>query len=428
MKPHQGETISAAGALSVAGALPLTLGIGLVLGAVAAGLLGWSAGVVDLDAPDRARLAERSATPGTDILDDFTCHKAETKRIVMRGREDGYAGTDMAPTHGPVHARGVQTEGGLGTMRHDRGYNEAGKDNQLIDEFALPGRVASGVFVLRSRSVEAFENDNFGIGNLRDGDTRNERLGLNLGDAPSWADWTITGDVRSVDLADIRFGRRLAPDGSYLPADADTLLDFVNTRDAGREVQLKIGDDTQVDFAGFALCLRPEGRRGTTFALAPTRPGRARLSCSSETQGHQCRVLSGDTPCSAALPVACVSEARLAVPDDLLIDDRREWSETRVAWTRPVRADGFATRGDVHAFCAAEIGPGWRMAATQEGSQSLAWRAQVAPDAGPHTDWPDRLWLESRTQPYANCWLNSSRPAPALDPAPTPAPSPPLRP
>jgi hypothetical protein len=119
--------------------------------------------------------------------------------------------------------------------------------------------------------------------------------------------------------------------------------------------------------------------------------------------GNQCDPYSGDTPCSAELPVLCFRDSGFEQPALLPTPSMyHQWSGGIVATTDPVRGNSFNTIQDANQFCADNFGYGWRVAEFHEG---WGWYFWAYGNVGRmFNDAYRRFWVDINDQPNGTCW------------------------
>ena len=374
--------------------IPMTVLFGFIMGAMAIIAVGAQSGYITL-APASALQADRSATPGTDRLNAYSCKKGETKHILFGGIEDNYSTARLEPTHATPKDFEVYSKkvGRQGAITFDRLYDEPGVDKTLVEFLAFSGEIARGLFVIKSRSTVSFENDTFTLSVHHQDSDNIARIipGVsysfsNMNAAQGfWQD----GDIVFAELSG------LSRKGEYI------FLEDHNAHRANRSVRIIIGDDRQVDFMGLAICQAPEENLGMThYTNSFERSGNwINLSCFDGNGDGKCNPYIGDTSCAARLPLACFKEGLEPVPANFAPDDMKpSWSGGYVKLTAPVRGDRFKNQDNGHAFCRAEFGEQWRMANLGEGGSNDVFTAiGQAPDH-------QQVWVDSKTEIYSNCW------------------------
>lgn len=131
---------------------------------------------------------------------------------------------------------------------------------------------------------------------------------------------------------------------------------------------------------------------GLTFGLlqtaAPATGAMVTLGCHGQPapadQPHHdsCNPYEGDTSCRAILPIACTNAA----------------STPQIGATQPVAGSALTSLEAATGRCAADLGPGWRMAGLHDGS-GWQFSGQHARGLLPAT----RYWVHIDDQP-GNCW------------------------
>jgi hypothetical protein len=121
--------------------------------------------------------------------------------------------------------------------------------------------------------------------------------------------------------------------------------------------------------------------------------------------GNQCNPYTGDTVCSAELPVLCFYDAQLDQPEELIISSRyHQWSGGIVATTDAVRGDSFDNVNDVNYFCEENFGYGWRVAEFHDG---WGWYFKAYGNVGnKFNESRRRLWVDIDDQPNGTCWTH----------------------
>jgi len=359
-------------------------------------------------AAERRRLDAIPRT-GMDILRAHACDEGETKQILVLGVED-----DFSPAGSEAGFIRPGRDYQFALPREGAGdYDQVNADQSLADSFKVEGPVSGGVFVIRSRALDGggSENDGFGFGAL--GRDPNEAGGawiggVSIAGARTGEGWSVEGDSRYGNLDDIELqlrGGTPGPAGGPGRYPVQSLRDFLNQGGDGGWLDVRIGDDTAVDFMGLALCRPPAVRKGVTLrsvaALAPEPPQTVHLSC-HHTRGAEsrCNPYVGDTVCSASRPVACLKPGDLPAP--VYPSGRpvtNAWGGGDLAVTEPVRGDRFRTVGDVDALCARRFGAGWRVATLHDGG-----RFQSVSGRGDPASVTDRVWADIADQPHGTCW------------------------
>jgi hypothetical protein len=122
-----------------------------------------------------------------------------------------------------------------------------------------------------------------------------------------------------------------------------------------------------------------------------------------------CDAYHGDTPCAQKLPLLCIYKPTppFTLPSGVNNTDQyNQWSGGVVATTAPVAGNSFAhlslPPGDANSYCAAQFGPGWRVAEFHDGWgwNFQAYGGTVSAPAVPST----RFWVHINDQPNATCW------------------------
>lgn len=382
----------------------------------AAGLIAVVAASLALGAFAARRAAESAgaaapAVSGMELLRAFRCHRAERKLVIVRGVEDDFSpqGTESVA----LHPRSDTPR--LRSLLKGGSYDQSQPDRTLVDWFAVPSRISRGLFVIGLRPVAENANDVLLIG--EPGTTGIIRMEANIFQRliPELADhpgWRRAGAIHHAEFADIRFQfhhRRLDGTRTVMPRQSPhaTLLDYVRGGDEQQPVEVRVSDDTSVDFVGAAVCEEPPPGTGLSLSLSPDRSrGIVVLSCTGGGDDEPvCDPYVGDAPCGTPLPLACFRGEDVPVPASARA--RRlglSWSGGRIAATEPVRGDAFATIDQTDAHCAARFGRGWRTLTYHDGGRSSAVAGYGRMPAAAR-----RLWIDIRGQPYATCWSHGAR-------------------
>ncbi len=187
----------------------------------------------------------------------------------------------------------------------------------------------------------------------------------------------------------------------------------------------------------------PSSAKGMTWEVISYDPilDISRIGCAG------CGSYSGDTSCSIALPVLCVkldgsSRPPYNVPTSggALTDEYYSgWLEGQADITAPISGSSFAGLADADAYCAAQLGTGYRMAEFHDGRyvvgmSSTAYHGSTWSSTTSRGAWtffaPGQLSTSSRLWTYiddqnANCWdsgtsIATSTPTPVVIATATP--------
>lgn len=357
-----------------------------------------------------------TAFSGMLLLEQYQCRRAETPHLNVRGVEDVYrpgnietARADRSGLDQPLH---------IGT----RNFDEAGQDADLFDYFELPRDTVSGLLVVRMRPPRTVQNDTLILGSFAEsleapgmGADGYYDVSIELVDQRS--EWAQRADIYWAELESIEL------------RSGESLIDFV--RDASRDgvIDLMVGDDTIVDFAGIAYCVEPTISNGLTFwvrsiSLGPTEAtpamGASTQSyftalCSNDPDEFDrfCDPFIGDTPCASSLPMLCYRSGDHAYPgDDVLThpafgndarfwtrqEGPRFWSGGDFALTSPVAGNDIETINDANNYCRMTFGDEWRTADFHIVAPGYRFAGIGS------TDYSGRAWVDIRDQPYGTCW------------------------
>lgn len=385
--------------------IPMTVLFGIIAGAAALLVVGTQSGYITLT-PATTLRADRSGTPGTDRLNAYSCKKGETKQIIFGGIEDNYSTTKLEPTTVSPEDLEFYSKivGRQGAITFDRLYDEPGVDKSLVEDLAISGHIASGLFVIKSRSTVSFENDSFRlhVRHQESDKTVIKSLGVSyaFSSLSEFKNIRQDNDIIFIKLSDLnRFKNGLQTKDTL--KDKNIFLEDINDILGNKGVRIVIGDDQQVDFMGLAICQAPETNLGMThytnsFARSHNW---INLSCFDGNMDGKCNPYTGDTSCDTRLPLACFKEGLEPVPEIFTHGTiKYSWSGGYVKLTDPVRGDDFNNQDEGHAYCRAEFGEKWRMANLADGASNDVFTAiGEAPDH-------QQVWVDSKTEIYSNCW------------------------
>jgi len=141
------------------------------------------------------------------------------------------------------------------------------------------------------------------------------------------------------------------------------------------------------------------------------------ITCASPDKTVKCNTDVGNTSCNAALPLACFRFTGGPTPDSVRNSDFYEaWSAGALKFTTPISGKKITSQDAAHMLCKREFGEGFRTANIHDGFAIYHIIARgKSPDAS-------AVWIESKDEPYANCWpLRDDYPDTA-QPSKTPAP------
>jgi hypothetical protein len=340
--------------------------------------------------PARPRAERATARTGMGLLRAYACDRGETKVVLVKGLEDNFSPAGKEPGF---------LRPGLDKPRWQSiapgSYDQSQPDHYFMDSLQPPPRIRNGLFVvgLKSLGVTDSENDVIGLGDM----TSPFHFGDGIGHLPALPGWKREGALSSVELGDVDF-----PDsGAGAPR---TLLAYLDAGPEPRWLDVMVQDDTSVDFIGLAACVRPPAGNGVTLMTdirQPAESGVVALTCINVPQDWTtCDQYVGDTACETRLPLACLLPGRSA-PPRILVDAGLAggWSGGDIALTAPVAASRFGRIGEADAFCAAQLGDGWRTLTAHEGLPNFGVSGRGHPPAA-----PVRAWVDEVNQPYGTCW------------------------
>jgi hypothetical protein len=149
------------------------------------------------------------------------------------------------------------------------------------------------------------------------------------------------------------------------------------------------------------------GKRGLTWTqYAPDACGQAHVSC------NDCNPYVGDTACAESRPILCLRFDG-AINCGEAPDFYNGWTGATVALTPPVPGTLLTSPAAADAICAAQYGPGFRMAEHHDGGGCWGFRGKgilplipTPPSTSPANgvpNLPNRFWVRISDQP-GNCW------------------------
>jgi len=334
-------------------------------------------------------------TSGMALLNSYRCHRAETKRVLIRGVED-----DFSPK-GEEPARIDPARGGL---QRQANYDDPAEDAQVHDYFELASSTVSGIIVVKLRPVGDVTSDGIQVG-----------------------DWSTAGSPlpagrhrmfaeRFLALADR--GRWSKSEELYWASFEDlpllsggTVLTLIQSAGGKQIVGVGIGDDLSVDFIGVAACEPPKRGAGLSMAHKGPYADRERdlVAFACDLGPTDCNPFTGDQPCERELPLLCHIDRQTPAPrysdsDGFELRTQR-WSGGEVAATPPVSGGSFKTISDADRYCAAQFGKNWRVAEWHIGGRGWGFSAK----AGGRV-FSGAYWIDIRNQPYATCWSRDRGP------------------
>lgn len=345
-----------------------------------------------------------------DIAAAFACHPAETRHVIIGGKEDGFLPSQDETTSLSDRLRNEQM---LSRALHSR-YDQDRPNYMFADHFVTP-RPATGLFVIRMRAIADNGNDGIFIGDLTEVNSISpdaERLFFSslLPDLETQPGWRREGDAYFARFEDIRFQETMSDrhfNVRYTPSPGhvDNLNDYLRVAPAPRIIDVIVDDDTSVDVIVLVVCEAPAERAGTTVLLAPYGAATTHGALLIDCDAGGCAPLSGDTPCDDALPLLCFRDGDMPAPP-WATDAADLWSGGEVALSTPVEASRFASAGEADAFCADAYGAGWRIASLHEGPGQGRFLA-----LGPAEADGLRAWAHVSDQPYGACWAGERTPS-----------------
>lgn len=143
---------------------------------------------------------------------------------------------------------------------------------------------------------------------------------------------------------------------------------------------------------GCAPIIPPATHAGMTWTVLQQIPGVVHVGTDAQTNPY-----NGDTPATTVLPVLCLNVDNSPVPAGITPDFYNGWARGSLALTPPVPGSQLTSPGVADALCAANFGPGWRMAEFHDGGGGWSYWGFGTLPAG------TRFWTAINDQP-ANPW------------------------
>ena len=350
--------------------------------------------------------AEEDASPPKplEMIDAFSCKEGLTPVKLLRGVPDNFDRTELEPAVMREELRAVPRFVDANGQLDDfftRQYDEGGTDKQLIDYFEVPKGIVSGALLIGMKPAGGNDNDNIALTNLKSEVERSildDRDGYAFLSATEWEKHKLKGtpNLYKIDITDFR---NALPDG-----EGKGLLPFFNSKDRDERIDLRVSDDTIIDFAALLLCQEPKEARATTYREYSSKPwGKdvSFLSCDFNSMQPRCDPYTGTQSCSQPLPMACFQPNNKPGPIDRLAGGAAGYDrfviQGEVRLTPAVRAGQFAQLAQADQFCASEFGKGWRV---------LEFNESGGGSAISYSDIPinTAAIVNVSNQPYANCW------------------------
>lgn len=394
------------------------------------GTVGWLVWTISLALPRPGKGMDAiEPTTGAAVLNTFRCRYAETKRVVVRGVEDGFSPDGLEPSKlHPRLALVAREAFALGPAP----YDQTRGDGYVADYFEPPANTVDGIFVIGLKRIGEADNDTFQMGDLLNGlsgsgvspptPETQRQLFVQLRLLATLTGWNRTGDIYWARFEDIPFrafeGAIIGRPRYRQSSVHQNLLDYIRAGGDRRVVDVYVQDDTAVDFMAMAWCEAPDSHQGLTLAFLPATAVPFRdvvlfKDAGDAIPGARSNPYKGDIDCAQSLPLLCLRDRRAPVPRRLVspantenLDENlaRHWSGGDLRLTRPVRGDAFETIGQADAFCRTAFGSGWRVADFHSGSSSLGISGY-----GDRPRAVTRAWVDIKDQPYGVCWARQAR-------------------
>lgn len=356
------------------------------------GLYGWTLGAA------RTPVIQ-PALNGMAQLAAYPCAKPERKVVLIHGVEDGFSPAGVEP----MFIRPERRTPWLVSMTKGGAYDNNQADVGFTDSFEVPARVVRGLFVIGLREMEGSSTDFIHIGDIPTQETVSAIGKAFRSTVPELArepGWRVSGEVYSAELESLVFFRQ-PPVGANQPRN---LLERLRPSAGPSWVDVTVMEDTSVDFIAMALCIAPSPGKGMTFYVPSPKQrnvlGIVALGCNlTRDDRAACDPYVGDTPCDTPLPVACIRPAERPVPVGFVKAYDKTWAGGDLAVAPAAPGSRFRTVREVDAYCAANLGPGWRVVESHDGLGG-----NTVSGLGDRASFEPRVWLDIADEPYATCW------------------------
>jgi hypothetical protein len=338
-------------------------------------------------------IALKDAKPGAAYIESYKCARGQNKIVLLGGVEDGFDTGNVEPARlnpnslpNPYMETLRDATSGMVTLRD---YDEGGQDKLLVDYFDVPRGITAAQIVLvqKANGDQKFDSLNFGdfAKPHRDRDTIpyvgtlafSYSIGSNK--LPPVKQDPITG-LLVLNMAIPAFVSGAVNDGITAPR--GNVLDYLNSPDRPDQLEIRIADDTAVDFVALVLCQIPPVAMGTTFAefsIKPFGPSFSHLTCNHDDSQAPCNPFQGDQLCTQALPVACYKPSPAPAP---VIKGVGGTSSGEVRPTAPVAGNQFPNLASANAFCVRQFGDGWRVLSYHDGGLGAIATKSTKPGFG----------------------------------------------
>jgi len=339
----------------------------------------------------------------TERLETYQCRMLESKLILMGGIDDNYSPEGDEARDIPEIMEEFFAVAG---HRQFKGYDDPAENHIFVEAFDIPSRTYHGIVATRMRDLSNIQNDGLSLvipypekSLLR----FPEFVTKSSVSQPDKHGWNVSKDYIWASLDQLKIN--IHEDSKLLEGKGpENLLDAIRVSQ-DRTVYLQIGDDTEVDFIGLALCLEPAQKMGAVFSNKhPADQEFGKNFQENEVylthglvDGKVCR--GGCVPCEEELPMICIKDENLPIPATFNPDYKGIWTGGHIKFTPAVAGNAFETEDDVDAFCETQFGQGWRHVNGKDGSWT---HAMVGYGQAPKEY--EHFWVGYKNGPHHICW------------------------
>jgi len=378
---------------------------GLLIGA--AGLINFAylSGYVDGEPGDKNSPGV-SYTTAKERLENYNCRAGETKQIIFRGIEDNFSpeGVENAFIDPDQDKIIFDTIKNLSL----RGYDETGQDKNFLDQFELPKRTFHGIVSIGIKELSSVRNDFiiFSFRSQKDATTGLADVSYSQPIAEMMkTGWSVDNAYHWASLEDLAV-QVFDENGTQYSKDMPHFLSAIRKQQPEQDFLIRIGDDTMVDFVGFALCLEPPENKGVVFSNVDIRDRAVFKSLPADQVFLNIAVVNGEScnnkgcvSCDEKRPLVCIQDQNLPAPENLHKYLLGRWSGGNLSFTKSIPASMFETEDDVDAFCAGQFGAGWRHLHMKDGG----WGASLV-GYGSLPSGHSEFWVGVKNSPHHVCW------------------------
>ena len=378
---------------------------GLLIGV--AGLINFAylSGFVE-EKPDSMLERGQSFPSARQRLENYNCRTGETKRIVFRGIEDDFSPQGIEEVYlNPDQDRKLFEASDNLTAR---GYDESGQDKIFLDQIELPNRTYHGIVSIGLKELSSVRNDAVSFifrkqdsieGGLAD--VKHTASVANM----TAAGWNADHNYYWADFSDL-VTQTYGDKGEHVVGQVPNFLSAIRARKMDQIFTVRVGDDTMVDFIGFALCLEPLVNKGVVFSnnhvtenpIFQNLPKGQIFLTTAVVNGKQC-YNQGCMQCDEKRPLVCIQDVNLPFPDGLHSELLASWSGGNLAFSKAIPASMFETEDDVDDYCQDLFGADWRHLNIKDGS----WSGRIVGYGELPSEYSE-YWVGVKNSPHHVCW------------------------